>query len=162
MRIRRRRRYGRKKKKKADRRTIQLCFFFAGLIAVILLGVGTAWSYNMKISVTDDAMSPGIDKGDVVSLNRIAYKFGNPKRNDVVAFKVGEGDTNLYFVRRVLGLPGETIKISNGLLYVDGEVCPLKDDSDIVDPGIAAEEISLGEDEYFVLSDNINAGRTAA
>lgn len=154
---RRRRRYGRKKNK-IDKKTIQLCFFFAGLAAVILLGIGTAWCYGMKISITDEAMSPEISKGDVVSLNRISYKLGKPKRNDVIAFKVGEGDTNLYFVRRIAALPGEKVKISNGSLYIDGEVSERASEGNIEEPGIAADEIALGEDEYFVLSDNINVG----
>ena len=81
-------------------------------------------------------MNPVIRNGDVVLVNRIVYDASTPKRGDIIVFKP-KGNENLHsYIKRIIGLPGESVEIR------DGEIC------------IASEKIVLGGDEYFVLGDN--------
>lgn len=83
--------------------------------------------------------------------------LSSPNRFDVIVFKPNGNKKEHYYVKRVIGLPGETIQIINGQIYIDGGL--LKEDSGgglIEDPGIAAEPYKIGDEEYFVLGDNRN------
>ena len=82
------------------------------------------------------------------------YQFATPERNDVIVFRPNGNENSHYYVKRVIGLPGETIQIKQGKVYIDGS--PYTEDvvDDTLTAGIAEEEIVLGVDEYFVLGDN--------
>ena len=102
-------------------------------------------------------MQPAIENEDTVLLNRIAYSFHGPKRYSIIAFHPNGVKTSKIYVKRVIGLPGETIQIHDGKVYINGSV--LEDDvseDDILTAGLAAGELTLGENEYFVLGDNRN------
>ena len=91
-------------------------------------------------------------------INKAAYKFASPKRGDIIVFRSGEGDKGSLHVKRVVGLPGETIQIRNGQILIDGETyVEKKDFPSITNPGLAEEGIFLGSSEYFVLGDNRNS-----
>ena len=103
-------------------------------------------------------MTPAIAENGSVLINRIAYKIKAPKKGDVVAF-MPKGNTSAnYNVKRIVAVPGDTVLISNGRLYVNDKVVNLKqsDDKSIKDEGRAVTEITLGKNEYFVLGDNVN------
>lgn len=106
-------------------------------------------------SVVGDSMNPVLHNGDIVLVNQIVYDASNPKRGDVIVFKPdGNEDLHVY-MKRIVGLPGETIQIKDGKLYIDGK--ELKEEyktTAIEDAGVAVEEIKLKKDEYFVLGDN--------
>jgi signal peptidase I len=113
--------------------------------------------------VEGDSMEPTLSDGDSIIIQKLSYYFRNPGRYDVVVFPVTATDQNgndidTYYVKRVIGLPGETVQIVDGKVQIDGK--ELKDDkyclSKILDSGNAAEPVTLGEDEYFVLGDNRN------
>ena len=94
---------------------------------------------------------------DTVLINRFAYSFTKPKRYSVAAFKLPGSNSSKVYVKRVIGLPGEKIQIKDGHVYINGE--QLKDDvftDTILTAGLAANEITLGKDEYFLLGDNRN------
>lgn len=111
--------------------------------------------------VQGDSMNPYLENGDIVIANKLAYVGDNkPERFDVVVFPY-ESEKKHNYVKRVIGLPGETILIDNYVTYilVDGEMKKLEDYygnligislNSIADYG----PITLGEDEYFVLGDN--------
>lgn len=68
------------------------------------------------------AMNSTLSGGDVVLLNELSYRFSGPSREDVISFKLnGSEDTHSY-IRRVIGLPGETIQIIDGMIYINGSV----------------------------------------
>lgn len=146
------------KKKKISKETIHEIFstVFCCFIAIFLASV-IAFSVGMKISVIGVSMSPVLENGEEVLINRFGYKIFSPQRGDVIAF-LPNGNTNShYYLKRVIGLPGEKVQIIGGYVYINGEL--LKEDESydkIADPGIAATEILLGSDEYFVLGDNRN------
>ena len=86
----------------------------------------------------------------------VAKAFKNIKRGDVIAFTTG-GDSSQVLVRRVIGLPKETVLIRDGQIYINGEIYLEKRDlPPIADPGLAENEIKLGGTEYFVLGDSRN------
>ncbi len=127
------------------------CFAAALLAAVIVFLVG------MKISVIGVSMEPALYNGQEVLINRFVYKLFSPDRGDVVAFLPNGNQNSHYYLKRVVGLPGERIQIIGGYVYINGELLEEDDSYDkIADPGIADNEIVLGNDEYFVLGDNRN------
>lgn len=106
-------------------------------------------------SVVGDSMNPVLHNGDIVLVNQIVYDASNPKRGDVIVFKPDENEELHVYIKRIVGLPGETIQIKDGKLYIDGK--ELKEEyktTAIEDAGVAVEEIKLKKDEYFVLGDN--------
>lgn len=125
--------------------------------AAILLGAVLVVAFGMKTSVIGVSMTPELNNGQEVLVDRFLPKLMSPSRFDVVCFyPKGNKNANLY-IKRVIGLPGETVGIKGGYVYIDG-VRLMEDDSlDIIeDPGLAENEFSLGENEYFVLGDNRN------
>lgn len=110
-------------------------------------------SFGHRVSNTGDSMKPVIDNGEVVLVNRLGYRFFSPSRGDIVVYSQnGDGQ---YSIKRIAGLPGETVQIAEGSLYIDGE--KMEEDvfaEDIEYAGIAAAPVELGEGEYFVIGDN--------
>ncbi len=106
-------------------------------------------------SVEGSSMSSTLNSGDQLVVEKMSYRFNDPKRFDIVVFPFNE-DT--IYIKRIIGLPGETIQIIDGEVYVDGNLLeePMKFET-MDDPGLAEDEIHLGEEEYFVLGDNRNA-----
>ena len=99
-------------------------------------------------------MRPALESGDVVLINRLAYDLGSPKRFDIAAFA---RDDSSFNIRRVIGLPGETVQIVDGYVYIDGQKLDEHYGNEVMEnPGIAEEPLVLGDDEYFVLGDNRN------
>ncbi len=128
------------------------CCFVAVLIAFVLV-----FAAGMRVSVIGVSMEPALFNGQEVLINKFAYKLASPRRGDVIAFLPNGNPNSHYYLKRVVGLPGETIQIIGGYVYINGEL--LKEDESydkIADPGIAVSEILLGSDEYFVLGDNRN------
>lgn len=107
--------------------------------------------------VEGESMETTLTDGDTVIIQKLSYYFGTPDRYDVVVFPIYNSKT--YFIKRVIGLPGETVLIEEGKVYINGK--ELEDDiygkdEYIDDPGDAGEPITLASDEYFVLGDNRN------
>ena len=108
-------------------------------------------------SITGHSMNNTLKNDDVMLVNKVAFKYRDPKRYDVIIFKPNIGNVSDYYTKRIIGLPGETVQIVDGKVYIDGEV--LKDDvidEVIYNAGNAAKPIKLGYNEYFVLGDNRN------
>lgn len=110
------------------------------------------YAFGVQIEVAGQSMTPLLNSGDVVLMNRLAYDLGKPQRLDVVVFQREDEKMN---VKRIVGLPGDVIQIRNGFLYVDGERLVADNGLDQVTlAGLAENPIELGEDEYFLLGDN--------
>ena len=114
-----------------------------------------------QTTVEGESMEPTLSDGDTIIIQKLTYYFKDPSRYDVVVFPVtnnGTDEKNTYYIKRVIGLPGETVQIIDGSIYINGS--PLQDDkyalSDILEPGIAQEPLTLGKDQYFVMGDNRN------
>ena len=128
-----------------------------GLVAVFLAFV-IIFSVGMRTSVIGDSMEPVLYNGQEILMNRIIYRLTTPKRGDVIVFLPNGNQNSHYYVKRVVGLPGETIQIRDGRVYIDGLLLSEDDSLDeMADPGIAQNEMTLAQDEFFVLGDNRNS-----
>ena len=102
--------------------------------------------------MTGSSMKPVLESGDVVLINRLAYDVGKPVRFDVVVF---EREGQQPGIKRIIGLPGETVQIKNGSVYINGEL--LNAENGLAEATIAGAveyPVELGDDEYFLLGDN--------
>ena len=149
-----------KKKKRLERLRLFAIHVFLYLVTaaiVIMLGVLSARSIGMAQVVLDDSMEPVLEREDVVLLNRIGYRFGNPERMDLIAMRIGSSDNSPVYLRRVIALPGDTVRITGGVIYVNNEAVELSENPEAVSfAGQAENEIKLEPNTYFVLCDNYN------
>lgn len=122
----------------------------------ILLAVMTVFCIGMKTSVIGSSMEPGLYHGQNIFLNRLIYKVTSPRSGDVVVFLPNGNEKSHYYVKRVVGVPGDTLYIKNGNLYVNNETVDEYFNDRIAEPGILANEVTLDTDEYFVIGDNCN------
>ncbi|MDD5936471.1 MAG: signal peptidase I [Clostridiales bacterium] len=110
-----------------------------------------------KTTMLGNSMDVTLQADNKIIINKLAYKFGKPKRYDVIVFKQSGKEHSYYNIKRVIGLPGETVLIKDGVVYINDEVLeePMITEP-IQIPGLAEDKITLEEDEYFVLGDNRN------
>lgn len=99
-------------------------------------------------------MEPELQNGQKVFVNKLVYRLKEPERFDVIVFRYLYED-DAYYIKRIVGLPGETLVIKDGALHIDGEkLAEPYAAAEIADARRAAVPVRLGEDEYFVLGDN--------
>lgn len=129
-------------------------FYF---VLAILIAFVFVYSVGMKVSVIGASMEPCLYNGQSVLINKISYILGSPKREDVIVFLPNGNENTHYYIKRVIGLPGETVTITDGRILIDGYFYEEADSYDTIeDGGIAEKGVTLGEEEYFVLGDNRN------
>ena len=145
------------KKKKLNIVVIKEIFsWFFWIFASMLLAVVTVFCIGMKTSVIGPSMEPSLYNGQSIFLNRLIYKVASPREGDVIVFLPNGNEKSHYYVKRVVGVPGDTLYIKNGLLYVNDEVVEEYFNDRIAEPGLLESEVTLEEDEYFVIGDNCN------
>lgn len=115
-------------------------------------------AYIIERTVVDGtSMQNTLQDEEQLMVEKLSYRFSDPKRFDIVVLMPYGEDVDEYFIKRVIGLPGETIQIKDGKIYINGEVLEENYGKEsIIDGGIAKEPLTLGEDEYFVMGDNRN------
>ncbi|MCX4268419.1 MAG: signal peptidase I [Lachnospiraceae bacterium] len=124
---------------------------------VVVMGIAAFLTIYMgeQMTVTGYSMAPVLANEERILIDKLSYHFFDPERFDIVIFQNGEEEK--YFLKRIIGLPGETVCIKNGRVMINGEYLQEEIETDpILNPGLALEEITLGEDEYFLLGDNRN------
>ena len=134
-----------------------VALWIAEIAVVCALAFILVFYFGQRVSNAGDSMRPELKNGDVVLVNRLVYNAMTPKRGDIIAFKPNGRENAHYYIKRIVGLPGETVQIKDGKVYINGK--EQKKDifvSEIEKPGVARDEITLGENEYFVLGDNRN------
>ena len=120
-----------------------------GLTYLIITYVG------QRTRVSGSSMETTLSDGDNLIVDKLSYRFQDPKRFDIVVFPY-KYEENTYYIKRIIGLPGDTVQVKDGYTYINGELL----ESDIygaevmIEAGTASEPITLGEEEYFVLGDN--------
>ncbi|MBP3476296.1 MAG: signal peptidase I [Lachnospiraceae bacterium] len=120
------------------------------VIAVTALIAWMLSHYWLQLAVViGDSMEPTYHNLQFVLLDKHTRSL---ERGDVIAFR--NEATDGYLIKRVIALPGDSVLIDNGILYVNGEVSSLYSNEEIAYAGIAENEISLTTNEYFVIGDN--------
>ena len=134
-------------------------------VALFLVCVFVIPNYVVqRAKVSGPSMMNTLQDEDNVLVSKISYEVHDPERFDIVVFYPYKGREEYkndkekqkeHFVKRVIGLPGETIQIIGSDIYINGEKLDEHYGKDpITDGGIANEPITLGEDEYFIMGDN--------
>lgn len=132
---------------------IGMVVYFLIVVAVMVFVVKFI---GQRTVVIGDSMQTTLSDGDNLITDKITYRFRDPKRFDIVVFPFKE-NTSKLLIKRIIGMPGETVQIKNGKVYINGYELQENYGNEIMnDAGIASEPILLGEDEYFVLGDNRN------
>ena len=106
-----------------------------------------------RTKVSGHSMEPQLHDQDQVLLDKLTYCFRNPKRYEIIVFPGPEGGDQ-FFVKRVIALPGETVKIAKGKVYVNNKEVKDYSKDHTTDPCELKSELHLKSDEYFVLGDN--------
>ena len=112
------------------------------LAVILALAWFVVFIFGARTYMVGQSMSPQIEQGEAVLINKASYTFAKPQRYDVIAFKNTDGRV---CIRRVIGLPGESVSIIDGIVYINGEA---------LDRFYEASSGGLAADEYFVLGDN--------
>lgn len=136
----------------------EVVIWVAEILAVIGLSYVIVAFGLVRISMIGDSMAPTLHDNEAIIVNKMIYRFTSPQRNDVVVFKQNGNEHSYYNVKRVIGLPGETVQIKEGKIFIDGKL--LKEEyafDEISNGGLANEIVTLDSKEYFVLGDNRNA-----
>lgn len=143
------------RKKKRQRRDKIVAFVLA-FIAVIFVAFFIVRFVCASYTIQGDSMLPIYESGEKRLVNRFIYKVKSPARYDIILFESEDEANKQYYVKRVIGLPGETVKIKDGSVYVDGRKAKSFGTEKILSPGLAADGVKLSKDQYFVMGDNYN------
>ena len=124
------------------------------LIAVFFAFV-LVFFVGMRTSVIGVSMEDTLHSGQQVLVNRLSYLVFGPKEGDIIAFTPNGNRNTHFYVKRVVAVPGDTVCIKDGKLYVNNSIADYGYDK-IMDAGIIENEITLDIGEYFVMGDNCN------
>lgn len=105
-----------------------------------------------------DFMLNTLHDEDNLIIDKVSYRFRDPERYEIIVFPYRYAEETFY-IKRIIGLPGETVQIKDGYVYINDEKLEESFGREVIRAdryGQAAEPITLGEDEYFVLGDNRN------
>ncbi len=148
--------FGKKRRRKVNYELVQeIVVWGIQIIIVCAVAYFCVWYFGHKVSVIGDSMNPQLENGDITMINRLVYNVRKPKRGEIIAFKPNGNESTHYYIKRVIGLPGETVKYADGNIWIDGEVLEEEyETTEIEELGLLEDEIELEEDEYFVLGDD--------
>lgn len=111
---------------------------------------------GQRTQVIGDSMYPTLHNDDNLIVDKISYRFSEPERYDIIVFPY-QYEEKTYYIKRIIGLPGETVQVLDGYVFVNGEQLDENYGREVMETaGLAADEIKLGDHEYFVLGDNRN------
>ncbi|MCD8363954.1 MAG: signal peptidase I [Lachnospiraceae bacterium] len=147
-----------KKKKEKEKRSIfrEFLSFVLYVAAVVLATFLIIHFVGQRTYVSGSSMENTLSDGDNLIVDKLTYRFSDPQRFDIIVFPY-RYEENTYFIKRIIGLPGETVQIVDGTIYIDGEELIESYGREVIrNSGLASDPITLGEDEYFVLGDNRN------
>lgn len=130
----------------------QIVGWLKDIVLVISLALFFVYAFGTQVTMVGQSMSPFLESDNVMLMNRLSYRFSDPERFDVVAFDKGDGKLN---VKRIVGLPGETVQIKEGRIYIEDSLLETPKELESVPfAGLAEHPVELGDDEYFLLGDN--------
>ncbi len=125
--------------------------WISNLMIIAVLAVFLTELFGEQFVVSGSSMRETILDQNIVLIDKIVYQLGEPKRFDIILFEGADGSPS---VKRIIGLPGETVQIFEGKVLINGEILNSEFIGDIQVAGRAQEPLVLEEDSYFVLGDN--------
>ena len=129
-----------------------LSFIILAIIIVVPIRLFVAQPFVVE----GESMHPTFESGDYLIVDELTYHFSDPKRGDVVIFRY-PNDPKVFYIKRVVGLPGETVHIDHGVTSVtkaDGSTLTLEERYAVAEDATYTGDTRLGDDEYFVMGDN--------
>lgn len=127
------------------------------IVAVVLVAFLLVFTFFTSVKMAGVSMKPTIEDETNLLINRGSYLIFKPNHNHIVAFESLSNEQDTTYVKRIVGIPGDKIVIKNGRLYVNDEKYDdVADTEAITYKGLAESEMTLLEDQYFVLGDNRN------
>ena len=136
---------------------------FRELLSFILISLAIVIPIRIFIAqpfiVSGSSMYPTFENNDYLIVDELSYRLRDPKRNDVVIFRY-PGDEKKFFIKRIIGLPNETVHISGNEITITNKENPdgfKLDQSYIKNTMSSSKHLELKDDEFFVLGDNRNA-----
>ena len=133
----------------------ELFSWITGIVVAVLLAAFLNYWFGLSTYVVGDSMEPSLYNGQRIFVDRLSYVFGGPKEGDVILFLPNGNQNAHYYVKRVVAVPGDKLKILDGILYVNGKTSTLIPEK-IEEAGIAGNEMILGKQEYFCIGDHPN------
>ena len=127
------------------------------LLIVLCLTYVVIHFVGQRTQVIGGSMETTLSENDNLIVDKLTYRFREPKRFDIIVFPF-QHEEDTYYIKRIIGLPGETIYIDEeGNIYIDDEILQESYGKEVIkDAGRAYEPVVLGDDEYFVMGDNRN------
>lgn len=145
-------------KKSSTKGIIYDLIFYAVLIFVCIYIIP---NFVLQRTIVDgSSMENTLHDGDHLYVEKLSYRFDALKRFDIIVFYPYGRENDEYYVKRIIGLPGESVQIIGDDILINGEI--ISEDygfEPMQNPGRASEPVLLGEDEYFVLGDNRNISK---
>lgn len=122
------------------------------LVAVVVF---FALQVTIQVSIINgSSMEPDLHNGERLIINKVAYHFEKPARGDVIVFHPPQSPSSTPFIKRIIGLPSDTVEIKNGQVIVNGEV--LAEPYIKEAPEYYMKKLTVPDNSYFVLGDNRN------
>jgi signal peptidase I len=136
---------------------IEIFIWAAQIAAVIFLAYFIIYYALEKTNVIGISMEGTLFNQEPIIIDKFTYRVSEPKRFDVIVFKQNGREHSYYNIKRIIGLPGETIQLKDGNILINGEIVEdIVNAEPMANYGLAEEPITLDENEYFVLGDNRN------
>lgn len=137
-----------------DRVLLKLCQAVSAVVFAVALAIIISYMFFTQALQQGFSMTPYINDSNVVFINKLYKNFLPLKRNDIIAFYIGNQES----IKRIYGLPGETVTITNGNLYIN-DVQMTNDDLKNSLSSNIDQNVKLGDDEYYVLGDNLDSSK---
>lgn len=132
---------------------------FKTVLIALLIVIPIRYFLFQPFVVKGESMEPNFASGDYLMIDEISFRFREPERGEVIVFRPPDTPSTRY-IKRIIGLPGETISVEDGSVYIENKSQKQRlDEKDYFPDGIYTTgkvKVALGENEYFVLGDNRN------
>lgn len=148
-------RHKRKEKEESVSTARELFQWVAAIVAAVLIALAIDNFVIVNAQIPSGSMENTIMTGDRVIGNRFAYSFSDPQRFDIIIFRYPDDESQL-FIKRIIGLPGETVEIRDGKIYLNGSDEPLEDVQTKETMVGSFGQYTVPENSYFVMGDNRN------
>ncbi len=146
----------RDKKRNSKHKTLSVLSDVIIYLLIIYICIYLIPNYVIQRTIVDGpSMEDTLHNGEHLMVEKISYRLEQLKRFDIIVFYPHGRESEEYYVKRIIGLPGETVQIIESNIYINGNILEENYGTEpITYAGLAENPLTLGEDEYFVMGDN--------